>query len=590
MKGKELYLRLLSHVRPYWRMFAISMLGMVLLAATEPAMPALLKPILDGSFVAKDPTYIWLMPVLLVALFFVRGLAAYVSTVAMSWVAGKLVLDLRNIMFEKLITLPTEFYDNSSSGTLLSKVTYDVSQVTSAATNVLTVLVKDSLSIVGLLALMLYLNWKLALISLVVAPIIALIVKRIGHRLRTLSRSLQRTVGEMTHVLQETIEGAKVVRIFGGQPYEKKRFGDIANWVRRYNMKLASASAANVPIVQFVVVIALASIIYVASIQSAANEFTIGGFVSFFGAMAMLFSPIKRLTSINEQLQRGLAAAESVFSLADQASEPDTGDIRIGRAKGELAFKSVDFCYPRSNGHALHDISLTVGAGETVALVGASGSGKTTLVNLIPRFYHPSAGQILLDNVDIETLKLADLRANISLVSQDVVLFNDSVAANIAYGRIDEASEEQIVSAAKAAHAMEFIRAMPDGLQTQIGENGVRLSGGERQRIAIARALLKDAPILILDEATSSLDTQSERHVQAALETLMTGRTTIVIAHRLSTIENANRIVVLHKGRITEIGNHVELIARNGIYARLHRTQFAGDVDSAEAGPVSYPL
>jgi len=590
MKGKELYLRLLSHVKPYWRMFALSLVAMVLLAATEPAMPALLKPILDGSFVEKDPTYIRLMPLLLVALFFVRGLAGYVSTVAMSWVAGKLVLDLRNMMFEKLITLPTEYYDDSSSGTLLSKVTYDVSQVTSAATNVLTVLVKDSLAIIGLLAWMLYLNWKLALISLVVAPIIALIVKRISHRLRTLSRSLQRTVGEMTHVLQETIEGARVVRIFGGQSYEKNRFGNIANWVRRYNMKLATASAANVPLVQFIVVIALAVIIYVASLQSAANELTIGGFVSFFGAMAMLFSPLKRLTSINEHLQRGLAAAESVFGLADQESEADTGDTHIGHAKGELTFSDVSFSYPRSSGHALHNVSLTIAAGETVALVGASGSGKTTLVNLIPRFYHPSAGQILLDGIDIKALKLADLRANISLVDQDMVLFNDSVAANIAYGRMGHVDEEQIVAAAEAAHAIEFIQAMPNGLQTEIGENGVRLSGGERQRLAIARALLKDAPILILDEATSALDTHSERHVQAALETLMQGRTTIVIAHRLSTVEKADRIVVLHEGQIVEIGSHAELIGHNGVYARLHRRQFADDFDSEEVGKISYPL
>jgi len=573
--GTQLYQRLLRYVLPYWRVFLISLVSMALVAASEPALPALLKYLLDGGFVNKDPVMMWLMPLLLVGLFVLRGLATFSSSYAISWVANKVVMDLRCLMFGKLVALPTRYYDDNSSGTLMSKVTYDVSQVTDAATNAVTVLVRDSLTIVGLLGWLLYLNWQLTLIALIVVPLIAIVIRSFSGRLRRMSRGSQQAMGHIAHVLEETIECHKVVKIFGGQEYEVRRFTDAANQLRRFNVKQAIAASATVPLVQILAAVALSIIIYIATQQSAASDTTVGGFVSFITTMLMLLTPLKRLTGISESLQRGLAAAESVFRLIDEESEADTGAISLPRAQGALEFRNLDFSYGLDGKMALSGISLTIRPGETIALVGQSGGGKTTLANLIPRFYTPTAGQILLDGHDIQTVKLAELRANTALVSQDVVLFNDSVAANIAYGRQGGASEAEIIQAAEAAHAMEFIRDMPEGLNTQIGENGVRLSGGQRQRLAIARAILKNAPILILDEATSALDTESERHVQAALETLMQGRTTIVIAHRLSTIEKADRIVVLQKGRIAETGSHHELLEKKGIYAHLYQVQFA---------------
>lgn len=574
LSSKKLYLRLLRYVLPYWRMFAISIVAMIVVAASEPAFPALLKPMLDGSFIKKDPATMQLVPLLLVALFIGRGIANFISSYCISWVANRLVMDLRAEMFRKLIYLPVPFYDHQSSGNLISKLSYDVSQVTGAATVVVTVLVRDSLTIVGLLAWMLYLNWKLTLITLVITPMIVLVTRLVSRRLRSLNREAQRGMGDITHVLEETIRCQKVVKVFGGEDYENARFHNAIDKMRRYNMKLSVAAGLNVPIVQIFAAIALATIVYLATLQSAANETTVGGFVSFITAMLMLLAPIKSLTGVNEALQRGLAAAESIFGLIDEKPEPDPGTREISRTKGAVEFRHVTFGYGQTSKHALEDFSLKIQPGKTVALVGQSGSGKTTLANLIPRFYAPTSGQILLDGFDTQELKLASLRANIAMVSQDVMLFNDTVAANIAYGAKSNATEAEIIAAAEAAHAMEFIRDMPQGLQTFIGENGVRLSGGQRQRLAIARALLKNAPILILDEATSALDTESERHVQAALETLMQGRTTIVIAHRLSTIEKADKIVVMRKGRIVETGTHQELLALAGAYAKLHRIQF----------------
>jgi len=574
MTSTELYLRLLQYVKPYWRVFALSLAGMVIVALTEPALPALLKPLLDGTFVHKDEALMHWMPAVIIALVAVRGSAEYVALYAVNWVGTRLVMDLRQAMFDKLLTLPTAVYDDRTTGNLISKLTYDVTQVTAAGTSVLTVLFKDSLSLIGLLAWMLWLNWKLTLLALVMTPLIVGVVRLISVRLRNSSRAVQQAMGDVTQVLQETIDGHKVVKLFGGQRYEAARFGEQANRVRRFMMKQATAAAASVPVVQLLAGIALATIVYLATQQSSANEITVGEFVSFVTAMLMLTAPLKRITGVNEPLQRGLAAAESVYELIDQAGESDPGQAAITRARGEIRFDGVSFSYSDANRPALDSITLTINPGETVALVGASGSGKSTLANLVPRFYRPGAGRILLDGRDLETLTLASLRANLALVSQDVVLFNDSVAANIAYGAMRDTSEAEIVAAAEAAHAMEFIRAMPQGLRTLVGENGVKLSGGQRQRLAIARALLKNAPVLILDEATSALDSESERHVQAALETLMQGRTTIVIAHRLSTIEKARRIVVLDRGRIAEIGNHRELLEKSGIYAKLYNIQF----------------
>ncbi len=574
MTSYQLYSRLLGYVKPYWRVFAVSLLGMIVVAATEPLVPALMKPMLDGTFVNKDQEMMRMVPAIIILIFLVRGIATFVGTYAISWVGNKLVMDLRNEMFRKLLSLPTRYYDDHATGSLISKLTFDVTQVTSAATVVVTITVRDSIVIVGLLGWLFYLNWKLTLLTLLMAPVIAIIISTISKRMRTSSRDTQQAMGDITQVIEESVSAHKVVKLFGGQAYEGKRFNEQANWVRRHAMKQASAAAANVPIVQMVAALALAVVVYLATLQSNADEVTVGGFVSFIMAMLMLTAPLKRLTGVSEYLQRGLAAAESVFALLDTESEVDHGTQQIGRVRGELHFDGVQFAYAQDARPALQNIALDIRAGENVALVGASGSGKTTLANLVPRFYTPTAGRIMLDGHDITTLTLTSLRANIALVSQEVVLFNDTLAANIAYGQMREVSEAEIIAAATAAHAMEFIREWPEGLNTLVGERGVKLSGGQRQRIAIARAILKDAPILILDEATSALDSESERHVQAALETLMQGRTTLVIAHRLSTIEKADRIVVMQKGEIAEIGTHAELIAHDGTYAQLHRIQF----------------
>ena len=582
----RLYLRLLTYVRPYRIVFGFGILGMVLAALTEPLFPALMKPMLNEGFGGKSRESLAWIPAALIGIFLLRGILTFVTSYALAWVSNRILMDMRDAMFARLTRLPTAFYNNQSSGTLISRIAYDVNNVTSAATSVLTVLVRDSISILGLFAFLLYENWRLTLVAVAIIPASALVIKLFSSRLRRMSREAQRAMGDITHVLGETIDAHKVVKVHGGQAYEEERFHNANSLLRGYNMRQTIAAAATVPITQLFAAIALAVVVAIALVQSAGNQTTVGGFVSFITAMLMLLAPLKHLADVNAPLQRGLAAAESVFAMIDEASEDDAGTQTIERAAGRVTFDHVTFQYPHTERPALHDVSLDVAPGETVALVGPSGSGKTTLANLIPRFYHPGSGRIALDGISLEDLKLESLRANLALVSQDVVLFNDTVHANIAYGTQRHATRAAVEQASGAAFATAFIRELPNGFDTLIGENGVRLSGGQRQRLAIARALLKNAPVLILDEATSALDSESERQVQAALEVLMKNRTTLVIAHRLSTIENANRIIVLDHGRMVEAGTHAELLARDGIYANLYRIQYATEKNAEKnAGP-----
>lgn len=581
MTGGATYRRLLKYIIPYKIGFVAAVIGMITVAATETGFAALMKPMLDGTFIEKDPTVIKFAPIALLAIFLFRGIGGFIVRYCMDWVGRNLIRDMREIMFDQLLRLPTSFYDRNAKGHLSSKLIFDVEQVAAAATGAVTILIRDTLTAIGLVAWMLYLSWQLTMFFVVLAPVVGGIVVIVSKRFRRISRRIQASMGNVSQISQQVIEANRVVKVYGAEDYERGVFEQANNYNRRQHMKLAVTGGLSVPVSQFIGAIGMAAVLFFATKEPMLSQITPGTFVSFISAIMLLMPAMRRLTQVTETIQRGIAAAQSIFGLLDLDTERDIGTNTLERAKGQVEFRNVSFQYAGTESLVLDDVNLSVAPGQTIAIVGRSGSGKSTLVSLLPRFYNVSKGEILIDGIPIDDLRLANLRKNIALVSQDITLFNDTIGNNIAYGCKDTVSQEQIVTAATAAHAMEFIKDLPQGLDTMIGDRGVLISGGQRQRIAIARALLKDSPILILDEATSALDTESERIIQDALDKLMVGRTTLVIAHRLSTIEGADKIIVMHAGKIIEQGTHADLLARDGHYAALYNMQFnegdAGD-------------
>jgi len=569
--------RLLSYAKPYKLGFITAIIGMLGYAAIDVYFLSKLQPLIDEGLAGTNAEFMKWAPIFVIVAFIFRGLFHFISAYCLAWVGNHVVTDLKQKLFQHIMAMPVAFHDKESTGGLISKLTFDTEQVLNSVSKSILVIIQQSAFVLGLIGLMFYKSWQLSIIFLLITPLIAIIVTMVSKRFRKVSKNIQGAMGEVTTAAEQTFNGHKVVLTFDGQEKEFARFAKINKHNRQQRMKLVATKAGSVPIIQIIASFALAFVFYAVNSETLRNSISAGTFVSIITYMTMLLRPLKMLTNVNSEFQKGMAACVSIFSVLDQKTETDTGTRALSKAKGDIAFNKVNFAYDyqqeQDNQWALSDLSFQVNSGETLALVGRSGSGKSTASALMLRFYDASQGEILIDGVNIEEYALKDLRHQFAYVSQQVVLFNDTLANNIAYGK-PEATQDEIIAAAKSAHVLEFATKMPDGLETNIGENGAMLSGGQRQRVAIARALLCDAPFLILDEATSALDTESERHIQDALQTLQQNRTSIVIAHRLSTIENADKIIVMEQGKIVEQGNHHSLLEKNGAYAQLHRFQF----------------
>jgi subfamily B ATP-binding cassette protein MsbA len=569
------YGRLWQYVLPYKLVGFVAVLGMAATAVIEGSLVYLLEPLLDEALAAKNLETARWIPLAFVTIFIARGIAGFATEYSLGWIGRTVISDLRRNVFSKFLTLPTRFFEERTLGPLLSRLTYNVEMVAESVTSVVTIAIRDVLTVVAALTVMYIQSPKLLLFISIVFPILALVVKYLSRAFRRYSSRIQDSVGEVTQVTEEIVRGNRVVKIFGGQDYETKRLEEVDGRNRRQNLKLIRVRSLGVAVTQVIFGFGVAGVIYMAALESINGDLTSGEFISFFSAMMLMLQPVRRITNVNATIQRGVAAGASLFQVMDEDDEVDTGTISRDEWEGRVEFRNVDFAYGKDKEAVLNDVSIAVDPGNSLAIVGHSGSGKSTLVSLLPRFFDVDGGEILLDGVPITDLTLENLRDNISLVSQDVVLFNDTIANNLSYGQLRKHSAEEVLRAAEAAHVLEFAEELPDGLETMVGDRGVLLSGGQRQRIAIGRALLKDAPVLILDEATSSLDTVSERRIQEALNLLMKNRTTLVIAHRLSTVEKADRIIVLDTGKIVESGTHQELLDNNGQYAALYNMQFS---------------
>lgn len=573
--GLEVYKRLLAYVKPHWLKFTVSIGGFLLYASTQPMFARLLQYIVD-SLQSLNREGIYWVPVAFISIVLLRGIGSFLGSYFLAMVSNSIIHTLRCQIFERYTVLPTAYFENMNSGHLISRITHNVNLVTSAATNAIKVVVREGLTLIGLVIYLMYMNWLLSLVFLTIAPVIGILVNYASKRFREISKKIQVSMGDITHVSSELVTGHRMVRSYGGEAYETRRFNAASQYNYRQQLKLMKTTAIHSPLLQFIVSIALSILIYLALLLM--TEASAGEFVAYITAAALIPRTLKQLSGANATIQKGIAAAESVFEVLDEEGETDEGTHAVDRVTGKIEFHDLNFSYDTSETPILQDISFTIQPGQSIALVGHSGSGKTTMASLVPRFYDYQNGRILIDDVEIRDYRLKNLRQQIALVTQHITLFNDTVEKNIAYGVLASTPRSEIVKAATAANAMDFIEALPDGLDTLVGENGVKLSGGQRQRLAIARALLKDAPILILDEATSALDTESEQKIQEALDTALRGRTTLIIAHRLSTIEKADVIIVLDQGKIVEMGNHASLMASNGYYTYLHNLQFRGKI------------